>query len=646
MKTGSWREHPLWLRSFPEPVPEDVRSPYDVALCEAEFFMRTNGDGVQIAVEPVPGRKAGGSGVAWKAGETEKDQPWSDDAFEICCTGPAKKDYLVRGGKTGVLYGVYALIGNLILDQPVCSGWQLPRLSLRMLESWDNMDGSVERGYAGRSIWFEKDAFCYESQRIRQLGRLLASAGINVLCINNVNVHAPAQQLIGELLEQTAAFADLLRPFGVRLMVSIDFSMPVSDGLATADPLDKDVAAWWKKRADEIYRLIPDFAGFLVKADSEHRPGPNTYGRTHAQGANMLAEALAPWGGVVVWRAFVYNCMQDWRDVQTDRPCAAYEAYRPLDGAFAENVILQVKFGPCDFQVREPVSPLLLGMEKTQTAVELQLAQEYTGQQIDLFAMPSMWHEIFGQIGRERIGRMQALAAVSNLGRDANWTGHPFAALNLYAFGRYAWDPAADPRTVMRDWVALTFNLEETHRRGILDVLLMSRPAYEKYTSQLGLGWMLHPADHYGPDPWGYEFSVWGTYNRADRMAVGIDRTESGTGLTAQYPEDTAKLYADPAACPDELLLFFHRLPYTWRMRDGRTLIQRLYDDHFEGYELVLQMRDKLQGIPLPENDRQVVRERMQRQLKNAREWRDVTNTFFCRLSGIPDEKGRKIYAV
>lgn len=331
--------------------------------------------------------------------------------------------------------------------------------------------------------------------------------------------------------------------------------------------------------------------------------------------------------------------MQDWRDAKTDRPCAAYDLYAPLDGMFADNVILQVKYGPHDFQVREPISPLLIGLQKTNPAIELQPAQEYTGQQIDLFAMPPMWRGLFDRMGR---GRVRAVAGVSNLGRDGNWTGHPFASLNLYALGRFAWDPDQDSEELTRRWIRLSGYAED--EEALTQLLLGSWLTYEKYTAPLGLCWMLNPEGHYGPSLWGYEFSVWSTYNRADRERVGIDRTAAGTGFLKQYPPELAARYEDPAVCPDEYLLFFHRLPYSFRMRDGRSLIQRIYDDHFEGYEEVLRMQETLSSLHLPERDRALATGRMERQRLNARERRDVTNTFFHRLSGIPDERGRKIY--
>lgn len=604
---GNWENRRAWLKDLDFAAPENTKTPLETAAYElrgrAECILDdTLGEGYEIS-------------------KTERG-------------------YLVRGGETGVLYGAYALLFALSAGEEAPRGVQAPYYPLRMLDSWDNMSGDVERGYAGRSIWFEGGRFDYEPARIRQLGRMLSSVGINVLCLNNVNVHQPAQHLIDSLLPDTARFAALLRPFGVRLMLSIDFSQPIAD-VGTADPLDERVQAWWAAAAKRVYEAIPDLAGFLVKADSEHRPGPNAYGRTHAEGANMLARAIAPYGGKLVWRAFVYNCMQDWRDTKTDRPRAAYDLYKPLDGAFDGNVILQVKHGPFDFQIREPLSPLLLGMERTSLAIELQLAQEYTGQQIDLYAMPPMWREIFSQMG---INRVDAVAAVSNLGRDDCWTGHPFAALNLFSYGLFAWDPDADPEKMIRQWVKLTYALSCGDTERLTKLLLFSRSVYERYAANLGLCWMITPNSHYGPNPYGYEFQAWGTYIRADRNAVGIDRTKAGTGYAAQYPPELEKMYASLDTCPDELLLFFHRLPYGYRMRDGRTLIQRLYDDHFTACAEAEKMAETLKTLPLPSPDREEADERMKAQVKNAREWRDVNNTFFFRYCGVPDEQGRTIY--
>jgi len=608
--------HYAWLNALPHEIPATLRRPLEVAAFEADAFFAPRQKRVSFSVES-------GLGEAYRLEASEEG-------------------FRVTGGETGVLYGAYALIRARQTGGELPQGEQRPHYPLRMVDCWDNMDGSIERGYAGRSLWFEEDEFRYDPRRIRQLGRMLASCGVNALCVNNVNVIPPAQHLIDTLLPELSAFADILRPFGVRLMVSVDFSMPMQCGLSTADPLDEGVQAWWAARAREIWTAIPDLAGFLVKADSEHRPGPATYGRNHAQGANMLARAIAPYGGQVVWRAFVYNCLQDWRDTETDRPCAAYDLYQPMDGQFDGNVILQVKNGPYDFQVREPVSPLFYAMPRTRLALEFQLAQEYTGHQIDIYAMPPLWREVIDAIGPDT---PRAIAAVSNLGRDENWTGHPFALLNLYAYGRFAWEPDMAPEAVIREWIGLTYgDFTADQRDKLTDLLLGSRETYEMYTAPLGLCWMVNPAGHYGPSPYGYEFQSWGTYNRADRNAVGIDRTAAGTGYVNQYPPEIAAMYADPHTCPDNLLLFFHRLPYGFVMRDGRTLIQRIYDDHFAGYDRAAAMADTLRTLPLPEPDRTVILERMERQLRNAREWRDVVNTFFHRFSGAEDEKGRKIY--
>ena len=549
---------------------------------------------------------------------------------------------VVCGGPTGALYGAYAFLEAVATGEDMPSGVQRPFYALRMLDCWDNADGSVERGYAGRSLWFEGGRLCWERRRIAQLGRMLASTGINVLCVNNVNVHPAEMALIeDEGLPSLALLADALRPFGVRLMVSVGFAHPIRAGLPTADPLDARVQRWWASRADALWRAIPDLAGVLVKADSEGQPGPFDYGRSHADGANLLSRAVAPHGGVVVWRAFVYNCRQDWRDTATDRPMAALQNYAPLDGQFDANVILQVKHGPFDFQVREPVSPTLLSLRRTRLAVEWQLAQEYTGHQIDLYAMNPMWRETVEDLPPERL---DAVAAVSNIGRDDNYTGHPFAAVNLYGFGRYAWDPRVDPARVIDRWARLTYALGARDREALVGMLLCSREVYEKYTAPLGLCWMVNPGGHYGPCPGGYEFSAWGTYHRAGRDAVGVDRTTRGTGFAGQYPEPLRARYDRPEDCPDALLLFFHRLPYDYRMRDGRTLVQRIYDDHFEGADSVARMAATLQKLPLPEPDRAEAVRRMALQLQNAREWRDVINTFFHRLSGVDDARGRKIY--
>ena len=603
----------LWLNRLSSTVPAGLARPADLARFEL--------DQVGIAAHL-------------------KEDPSLGDAYRL--ERNADGGYALTGGQTGLLYGAYRLITSVLRGENIAFPFvSSPKYALRMVNCWDNMDGFVERGYAGRSLFFENGRVKYNADRMRTLGRLLSSVGLNVLCVNNVNVHDPAQRLLEDFLPDLSVLADLFRPFGVRLMVSVDFSQPMRHGVSTADPLDPAVRSWWKETAARVYAAIPDLAGFLVKADSEGRPGPFTYGRNHADGANMLAEALKPFGGYVVWRCFVYNCRQDWRDTKTDRPKAAWEHYAYLDGTFADNVILQVKHGPFDFQVREPLSPLLLGMKKTNLAMELQLAQEYTGHQIDLYTMIPMWKELFEELPADSI---MSLAAVSNLGNDDNYTGHPLAAVNLFTYGLLAWDPSVDAEEAVTRWVRLTYSFTPEQEQTLVCLLFGSRRIYEKYTAPLGIGWMVTPHDHYGPNPSGYEYDLWGTYHKANRDAVGIDRTHAGTGYLDQYPESLRAKYESPETCPDLYLLFFHRLAYTFRMKDGRTLIQRIYDDHFEGLEETRTMAAALLGLPFPEPDASVIRERMDRQLNNAREWCDIVNTFFFRLSGIPDGNGRTIY--
>ena len=549
---------------------------------------------------------------------------------------------ILTGGEAGILYGAYEILRSRFSHTPLPDHVESsPCYPFRMIDCWDNMDGSVERGYAGRSLFFEGNRFSYNPDRIVHLGRMMASVGLNILCLNNVNVHEPAQELIADMIPELSALADLLRPFGIRIMTSIDFSMPIRAGLENADPLSSEVQIWWNKTVSRIYKEIPDFAGFLVKADSEGRPGPFTYKRSHADGANMLAKALHPFGGILVWRCFVYNCLQDWRDNVTDRPKAAYDTYQPLDGQFDENVILQIKNGPWDFQVREPISPLFFSMNYTSLGLELQLTQEYTGQQIDLYAMPTMWQELFQDLPATRI---QAIAAVSNLGRDDNYFGHPLAAVNFFGFGLLAWNPQITSKEIFHQWIRLTYQFSDQNVDQLASLLNCSRRIYECYTSPLGLNWMVTPHTHYGPNPSGYEYDVWGTYHRADRNAVGVDRTAEGTGFILQLPSFLQDRYKHPYSCPDLLLLFFHRVPYTFIMHDGRSLIQRIYDDHFEGADQAKALADQLKRLPFPSEDLKIICERADLQVKNAENWRDTINTFFHRLSGIPDIKNRKIY--
>jgi alpha-glucuronidase len=533
-----------------------------------------------------------------------------------------------------------------------------PAHARRMLDHWDNVDrhgqlGQVERGYSGDSIFWKDGVALRDEARVRAYARLIAATGINAVALNNVNVRGSAARLLTDRLDEVVWLADMFRPYGIRVHLSVSFAAPVRvGGLSTGDPLDPAVVAWWAATTANVYAAIPDFGGYLVKADSEGEPGPFGYGRTHADGANVLADALAPYGGVVHWRAFVYNHRQDWRDRSTDRARAAYDHFAPLDGQFRGNVILQVKYGPIDFQTREPISPVIAAMPQTRVASELQVTQEYTGQQRHACYLAPQWSEILSfPLAPATVSQLSTggVVAVSNVGNDEFWTGHPLAQANLYAFGRLAWDPSLTPSTLLNEWTSLTFPDAPESLRGTLHALMDdSWHTYESYTAPLGVGFMVKPHYHYGPDVDGYEYSPWGTYHFADRNGVGVDRTRAtGTGYTGQYPAPWCDVYEDLATCPDELLLFFHHVPYAHVLHSGKTVIQHIYDTHFEGVEKVRALGPlwaQVAGTVAPDLHARVA-ERLDEQLRCAVEWRDQINTYFYRKSGIPDANGRTIFA-
>jgi len=598
------------------------------------------------------------------------------DSFAVKKEGFVIKDidnalYVVGVQDKGVLYGMFYLL-RLLEQKTELVGIELienPYNGIRMLNHWDNMDendfmGSVERGYAGGSIFFENCKVVKDKSRIKDYARLLASIGINSASINNVNVHALESKLITkEFLPEVKEIADIFRKYGITLFLSINYASPITlAGMDTSDPLNEDVKAWWKKQLAEVYDFIPDFGGVIVKADSEGRPGPFTYGRTHADGANMLAEALEPHGGLVFWRCFVYNCQQDWRDRKTDRARAAYDHFMPLDGKFLDNVILQIKNGPIDFQVREPLSPLFGGMTKTNQILEFQVTQEYLGHSKDVCFIVPQWKEYLGfdtyakgegstidKIANGSLYERQnsGVVAVANIGNEANWTGHKLAQANLYGYGRLIWNPRLTAEEIATEWILLTFGDDPKVLEIIKNMLLKSWPTYEKYTAPLSVGFMVQPHLHYGVNIDGYEYSRWGTYHFADRNGVGVDRTKAtGTGFAQQYFEENAKIYENIETCPDELLLFFHFVPYTHVLQSGKTLIQHIYDTHFEGVcdvEDFIKEWDKLEGLVDTESFINV-QGRLKQQLENAKEWRDQINTYFYRKSGIADEYGRMIY--
>lgn len=567
--------------------------------------------------------------------------------------------------ESGVLYGTFHLLRILSMGQSVdeLDIAENPANRLRMVNQWDNMDGSVERGYAGQSIFYKNNRIVEDLDRIRDYARMLASTGLNAIAINNVNVHKVESRLITEFLPYVAKLAALFRAYAIKLFLSVNYASPIEiGGLSTADPLDPEVRQWWKQTTEDVYAAIPDFGGYLVKADSENRPGPFTYGRDHADGSNMLAEALEPFGGVVIWRCFVYNCKQDWRDRKTDRARAAYDHFKPLDGRFKDNVILQIKNGPMDFQVREPVSPLLGAMPSTNQVLEFQIAQEYTGQQRHVFYLIPQWKEILefdtytkgeGSTVKRIAGgalhgsRWSGIAAVSNIGDDPNWTGHLLAQANLYGYGRLTWNPDLASEEIADEWIRLTFGDQENVRAVTKQMLLNSPAIYESYTAPLGVGFMVTPHTHYGPDVDGYEYSKWGTYHYADWKGVGVDRTlATGTGYTAQYNGANFDRYESLEDCPDELLLFFHHVPYTHVLHSGKTVIQHIYDTHFDGAEKAEQLAVAWESLAgsMDEGLHLQVAERLAEQAEHAKEWRDRINTYFYRKSGIADRLGRFIY--
>lgn len=575
------------------------------------------------------------------------------------------KIYITAKTDKGLLYGVFRFL--LYLDQQKEIGklhlLENPKNPIRMINQWDNLDGSIERGYAGRSIFYQNNILTTDMARVKYYARMLASIGINAIAINNVNAHKEETRLIADKIHMVKEINDIFRDYGIRVFLSINYASPIDiGGLSSADPLDDEVAKWWVDRVAYIYKNIPDFGGFLVKADSENRPGPFTYNRNHAEGANMLAAALKPYGGLLIWRCFVYNCQQDWRDLTIDRAKAAYENYHYLDGSFADNVILQIKNGPMDFQVREPVSPLIGTMERTNQMLELQITQEYTGQQRHLCYLVPQWKEILDFDTRAKgqgypVKKLVngstfpmkhcGITAVSNIGTDYNWTGHYLAQANLYGYGRLTWDPDLATETITEEWIISTFGPKQELIDTISKMLISSWPIYENYTSPLGIGWMVNPDHHYGPSVDGYEYSKWGTYHRADLKAIGVDRTVAkGTGFTRQYRKDNYLMFENIETCPEELILFFHRLPYTYRLKSGKTIIQHIYDTHFEGVDQAIRLKEqweKLNGM-IDEKRFSHVLDRLKQQIDHAKEWRDVINSYFYRKTGICDIHSRKIY--
>lgn len=539
---------------------------------------------------------------------------------------------ITSASPAGLLYGAYALLrGDTISSAPA--------FKLRILNHWDNPDGTIERGYAGHSILWNND-LTFDAERLKKYAIANASIGINGTVLNNVNTSP--KMLTLTYIKKVKEMADVLRPYGIRVYLSVNFGSPKALGdLNTADPLDESVRQWWKNKTDEIYALVPDFGGFLVKANSEGQPGPFDYGRTHADGANMLADALKPHGGIVMWRSFVYGA----KHKGEDRVKQAVSEFAELDGQFRDNVILQSKNGPLDFQPREPYAPIFDNITKTQQMAELQITQEYLGHSIHLVYLAPMWSEFFSFV---EPSRLVGIAGVANVGDDTNWCGHHFAAANWYAFGRLAWNPSLTPKRIAEEWLQQTFaqpsanNALSTDAKELMtDMMLRSREACVDYMMPLGLHHIFKFDHHYGPEPDGFIASYpleWCPvyYHQADSAGVGFDRTSShGSGAASQYREPYRSMYDNLETCPEELLLWFHHVPWTYKMKSGKTLWEEMQQHYAHGVSEVDEFNRIWQKVkPAIDEQRWLdVNAKLKEQSANAREWQKVCTEYFGKFA-------------
>lgn len=607
----------------------------------SRLWLRQSG-GAGASVEVLPRHASATLNIAaeelrqsWKGNpvtlSVEKDKALAADGFKIVCSEGNIR--VISPTENGLLYGAYHLLRLQESGQAITSTTENPAYTLRILNHWDNTDRTVERGYAGESLWDWEKLPHTLSESYKDYARANASIGINGTVLNNVN--ASPEILSAEYLSKVKTLADVFRPYGIRVYLSVNFASPmVLDSLPTADPLDKRVIRWWKKKAGEIYGLIPDFGGFLVKANSEGQPGPCDFGRTHADGANMLADALKPHKGIVMWRAFVYS------PSDADRAKQAYLEFKPLDGQFRPNVIVQVKNGPVDFQPREPYSPLFGTMRHTPLMVEFQITQEYLGHSNHLVYLAPMWKEFFGLVPPSTL---KAVAGVSNIGSDANWCGHPFAQANWYAFGRLAWNPSLSSEAIADEWLRQTFSKEKEFVEPIGRLMLRSHEAAVDYMMPLGLHHIFAWGHHYGPEPW---CDVPGArpdwmpsyYHRADGNGIGFDRSRTGSDATAQYPDSLCRLYDDPATCPEPYLLWFHHLPWNHRMKSGRTLWDELCHRYDSGVQQVREFQktwDRVESLIDAERFRDV-QSRLKTQLRDAVWWKDACLLYFQEFSKLP----------
>lgn len=582
---------------------------------------------------------------------TENKEKNLKDGYKIIST--SEKIVISAGKEIGLLYGVYHILRlqQTKADLSHLNTIEKPSYEVRILNHWDNLDGSIERGYAGRSLWKWDDLPGKVSPRYEEYARANASVGINSVVLNNVN--ASPNMLREDYLKKVKVLADIFRPYGIKVYLSVNFSSPkVLGGLQNSDPLNKDVQKWWKDKAAEIYRLIPDFGGFLVKANSEGQPGPQDYGRTHADGANMMADALKPYHGIVMWRAFVYSPSKD------DRAKQAYLEFVPLDGKFRDNVIIQIKNGPVDFQPREAFNPLFGALRKTSEMVEFQITQEYLGFSNHLVFLAPLFKETLdsdtysdGQgstiakitDGTLKSAKLTAISAVANIGEDTNWTGHHFAQANWYAFGRLAWNHELSSEQIAEEWIKMTFTDDQSFLNPVKEMMLSSRETAVDYMMPLGLHHIFAGGHHYGPEPWGdYKGGRpdWSPvyYHQADTNGLGFDRTKTGSNAVSQYFPPLNERYGNISTCPENLILWFHHVPWDYTMKDGKNLWDELCYTYDSGVKKVRDYQKTWDRME-PYIDKQRfadVQSKLKIQSKDAVWWKDACLLYFQTFSKKP----------
>lgn len=656
----------LWLRYRPlPPARVDRIAPHvravtggDSPTLKAAEAELKRGIGGMLGQAPAETDRIVDGDVVLRTGETNRLGP---EGFAIRSERLDGHPVTVISAATdvGVLYGAFRFLSLIQTGRSIdhLNLEDAPKLKLRILDHWDNLNGSVERGYAGRSIWKWPELPEKVDPRYTDYARACASVGINGSVLNNVNAQAAA--LTAPYIAKAKAIADVLRPYGVKVYLSARFSAPIEIGhLKTADPLDRSVRDWWKAKADEIYAAIPDFGGFVVKANSEGQPGPGDYHRTHTDGANALAEAVAPHGGIVMWRAFVYAYSP-----KADRIREAYDEFKPLDGRFDSNVLVQVKNGPLDFQPREPFSPLFGAMPATNMMLEVQITKEYLGQATHLTYVTESWEEVLrsetyakgpgSTVAKVIEGALEphsltGMAGVSNVGSDRNWCGSDFNQADWYGFGRLAWDPQASAREIAADWLKMTFCDDPKFVRTMTDLMLLSREAVVKYMTPLGLHHQMATNTHYGPGPWVSDLpqADWNPtyFARADAQGIGFDRTATGSNALKQYRPEVAAKWEDADTIDPRYLLWFHRVPWTFKMREGRSLWDELVAQYDEGVADVVRMRGTWAAMSgFVDSERfQSASRNLETQEREARWWRNAMIAYFQSKNGLPIPPGHE----